>query len=99
MNSFIFKVLLFFEDFCLEDFTRSREGKTIWPERPRYITWELSDCRNQTKRYKRLKMMRQRRQLKFYCMSKIIGVTGRQKRSWQEKSSVFGWAGGMEKLF
>ena len=36
MNSFIFK-FFFFEDFCLEDFTRSREGKTIWSERPRYI--------------------------------------------------------------
>ena len=35
MNSFIFKFFLF-EDFCLEDFTRSREDKTIWSERPRY---------------------------------------------------------------
>ena len=36
MNSFIFKFFLF-EDFYLEDFTRSREDKTIWSERPRYI--------------------------------------------------------------
>ena len=35
MNAFIFKFFLF-EDFCLEDFTRSREDKTIWSERPRY---------------------------------------------------------------
>ena len=35
MNSFIFKFFLF-EDFCLEDFTRSRKDKTIWSERPRY---------------------------------------------------------------
>ena len=35
MNSFIFKFFPF-EDFCLEDFTRSREDKTIWSERPRY---------------------------------------------------------------
>ena len=35
MNSFIFKFFLF-EDFCLEDFTRSREDKTIWSERPCY---------------------------------------------------------------
>ena len=35
MNSFIFKFFLL-EDFCLEDFTRSREDKTIWSERPRY---------------------------------------------------------------
>ena len=32
---FIFKFFLF-EDFCLEDFTRSREDKTIWSECPRY---------------------------------------------------------------
>ena len=35
MNSFIFKFFLF-EDFCLEDFTQSREDKTIWSQRPRY---------------------------------------------------------------
>ena len=35
MNSFIFKFFLF-EDFCLEDFTWSREDKTIWSERPHY---------------------------------------------------------------
>ena len=35
MNPFIFTFFLF-EDFCLKDFTRSREEKPIWSERPRY---------------------------------------------------------------
>ena len=43
MNSFIFKFFLF-EDFCLEDFTRSREDKTIWSERPRYTEYCRKHC-------------------------------------------------------